>query len=558
MGIERESFMTPPRFAVFICHAREDNERCASLLAALKSWGVLYFFEAEGVVSGQTLAQRTQRAIIESPIFLRICSGEAQRSYWVSLETGAFLSLKADEYRAGRPDAHRLVNLIIDKRYLREPFDTGTVVISTVDTPREQWVNELRAALGLPPLPNAGQTPITFRAPGQGLSRRALLGGVAGTAALAVAGTAGVLALTHRTQTRGNTPPIVRASPTATRQPIQHGPPGTLRWKFATGDKIVATAALAGGLVYITSFDAKVYAVDLLTGKQIWSFKTNATALYASPVVANGSVYLGEHLDGGLGDLYALDAKTGEKLWQKGSAFNIATPLLANGTLYVPTYTIELQLVAPVEAESGNELPYNGPDELGINTPRLVDNVLYVGSRDRYSHPTDGYLYALDAKNQLKQMWRVHTGPTGTSSPAVANGLVYIGALDGTLFAIDIATHAVRWTFKAKGAIESSPLAQGDAIYVGSDDGSVYAVDAASGAKRWAYKTGAGVSSSPVLAGSVLYIGSQDGSVYALDPQHGTLVRKYKTGGPVYSTPTVADGVLYVGSYDKNLYAYDV
>src|SRR5215813_1880103 len=134
--------MISPRPGVFICHAREDNQRCASLLATLQSWGVLYFFEAEGIVSGQALAQRTQRAMIENPIFLRICSGEAQRSYWVSLETGAFLSLKADEYRAGRPNAHRLVNLIIDKRYLREPFDTGTVVISTLDTPRERWINE--------------------------------------------------------------------------------------------------------------------------------------------------------------------------------------------------------------------------------------------------------------------------------------------------------------------------------------------------------------------------------------------------------------------------------
>src|SRR5262245_47573416 len=172
--------MISPRPGVFICHAQEDNERCASLLTALESWGVRYFFETGSIASGQALAQRTQRAIVESPIFLRICSGEAQRSYWVTLETGALLSLKADEYRAGRADAHRLINLIIDRRYLREPFDTGTIVISTLDTPRERWVNELRAALGLPPQATAGQTPITFRARGQSISRRVLLGGVAG------------------------------------------------------------------------------------------------------------------------------------------------------------------------------------------------------------------------------------------------------------------------------------------------------------------------------------------------------------------------------------------
>lgn len=545
--------MISARTRIFICHAQEDNERCASLLAALVAWDVPYFFATAGITSGQMLGQHAQRAIAECPIFLRICSGEAQRSYLVSLETGAFLSLKADEYRAGHPNAHRLINLIIDRRYLREPFDTATVVISTLDMPRERWVNELRAALGLPPLPTAGQAPITFRAPGDGISRRALIGG---GAVVAVAGTAGVLVLSHHRASP--LPPIAQASPTATQPPLQHGPPGTLRWKFATGDKIFAASAVANGLVYTASFDAKVYAVDLGTGTQRWAFQTQATALYAAPVVANGSAYVCEYVPGGEGSVYALDAKTGDKLWQKGNAFNKTAPLLASGTLYIPTYGIPLQLVAPVDAESGNELPFNGPCDLSANTPRLANDVLYIGSKDRNTNPTDGYLYALDMKNQLAQLWRVHTGPTEASSPAVANGLVYIGALDTNLYAIDLTTHAVRWTFKTGGAVESSPLVLDGAVYFGSEDGSVYALDATTGTKRWSYKTGAGVYSSPVIVGGVLYIGSQDTFVYALDPQRGTLVRKFKTGGPVYATPTIVDGVLYIGSYDKYLYAYDI
>jgi eukaryotic-like serine/threonine-protein kinase len=42
----------------------------------------------------------------------------------------------------------------------------------------------------------------------------------------------------------------------------------TVKWAFHTGGPIVASAAITDGVVYITSMDGHVYAIDQETGKE--------------------------------------------------------------------------------------------------------------------------------------------------------------------------------------------------------------------------------------------------------------------------------------------------
>lgn len=50
----------------------------------------------------------------------------------------------------------------------------------------------------------------------------------------------------------------------------------------------------------------------------------------------------------------------------------------------------------------------------------------------------------------LVPAWFVHTADSITASPAVADGTAYVGSWDGTFYAIDVATGAVRWTFQIR------------------------------------------------------------------------------------------------------------
>ncbi len=142
----------------------------------------------------------------------------------------------------------------------------------------------------------------------------------------------------------------------------------------------------------------------------------------------------------------------------------------------------------------------------------------------------------------------------GLSSLAVVNGVVYFGSLlDSSVHALNASTGAKLWSFATRGEVESSPAVANGVVYVGSDDDNVYALNAGTGAKLWSFATGGILQSSPAVVNGVVYIGSGDDNVYALNASTGAKLWSFATGGEVFSSPAVANGVVYVGSVDSNV-----
>jgi len=181
--------------------------------------------------------------------------------------------------------------------------------------------------------------------------------------------------------------------------------------------------------------------------------------------------------------------------------------------------------------------------------------------------------------NGLK--WKFHTGGSVISSPAVVNGVAYVGSTDGNLYAIDMNSGGQKWKFETKNWVVSSPAVADGVVYFGSYDSYFYALDATTGQQKWKFQTGGErryaathlhhlepaaenmpdpwdfFLSSPSVWRGAVYFGSSDGNVYALDANSGALKWKFHTGDVVHSSPAIADGILYVGSWDTYLYALD-
>ena len=193
------------------------------------------------------------------------------------------------------------------------------------------------------------------------------------------------------------------------------------------------------------------------------------------------------------------------------------------------------------------------------------------------------------------------TGPStvaldSPASPAVADGVVYIGSTDSNLYAFDAAgisgcagsprVCTPLWTAPTGSFITSSAAVVDGTAYVQSQDGNLYAFDAAgvSGcagvpkvcAPLWTASTGSVSSSSPTVANGVVYIGSSNGDLYAFDaagasgcagtPKVCSPLWTAPAGGDLVSSPAVADGIVYIGSNepgpggtftDGYLYAFD-
>ena len=175
--------------------------------------------------------------------------------------------------------------------------------------------------------------------------------------------------------------------------------------------------------------------------------------------------------------------------------------------------------------------------------------------------------------------WKFQTGGRVISSPAIENGLVYVGSTDKNFYAIEEQSGALKWKFATEGPVVSSAAIAGGIVYFGSYDGKFYALDAATGQLKWKFETGgerryagrhlhglvpAGETmpdpwdyflSSPSVWNGGVYFGSGDGNVYALDAASGALKWKFKTGDVVHSSPAISGGTLYIGSWDTYLYA---
>jgi outer membrane protein assembly factor BamB len=151
--------------------------------------------------------------------------------------------------------------------------------------------------------------------------------------------------------------------------------------------------------------------------------------------------------------------------------------------------------------------------------------------------------------------WQFQTTSAVFSSPTIVDGVIYVGSLDGSLYALDSHSGPALWQFKTSAGILSSPAVANGIVYVGSEDTNLYAVDAKTGRERWRFATGAAVSSSPAVVAGVVYVGGMDTYVYAINADSGEQIWKARVG-QAFSSPAVVDGVVYVGAA-QTLFALD-
>jgi outer membrane protein assembly factor BamB len=134
------------------------------------------------------------------------------------------------------------------------------------------------------------------------------------------------------------------------------------------------------------------------------------------------------------------------------------------------------------------------------------------------------------------------------SWPAVADGVVYAGSLDGALYAIDAASGAQRWRMET-GEIGSvaAPVVADGIVSAGAQDGLLFAVEAASGAERWRYDTGGFVIGNPATAEGRVFVATNHALV-GLDAVTGQEVWRVEDAEPGLSVPppAIAGGVVYV------------
>jgi outer membrane protein assembly factor BamB len=278
----------------------------------------------------------------------------------------------------------------------------------------------------------------------------------------------------------------------------------------SSGVAIYGTPAIAGEFVYIAGYSGKVYAYTKDTLAMRWVYPREG---YLDPIVGGVVVDQEKIFFGGSdGNVYALDAVTGDKIW---------------------------------EFPTGDKI---------WSTPAVSDGTVYIGSFDKKLH-------ALNAADGSKK-WEFEAEGSIVSTPLVNNGTVYIGSFDRHLYAVDTTTGKQIWQFPATEDDENKPenwfwakpVLYDDTIYAACLDDKVYALQAATGDKVTEFDLGSPVSSAPVVDNGTIIFTSRDGIVYAVGTVSNEVKQLAEIEEEVYGPLCINDGVVYIHTQDLTLH----
>lgn len=316
---------------------------------------------------------------------------------------------------------------------------------------------------------------------------------------------------------------------------------GALKWKYTGGGEFTyASPTYHNGVIYMGCIDSYVYAFDAATGAVIWKFKAGDTGIESDAVYANGTIYVGSNDD----HLYALDASTGTLKWRFKTGSNIsASPTVANGTVYFGSSDSRLYALDALTGAFKWAFATGGMiNQCG---PSLVNGVIYVGSRD-------AYLYAIDAATGT-QKWKFGTGGISLeqASPTVVDGIVYFAGWynvpgftkKGSVYAVDANTGQLIWEALPNTGFSSSPYVANGLLYISADDMNFYALDASNGSVKWKAQILPNGASAAVSNGTVYVGGGGTRHFYAFDAATGTEKWKFPISNALTtSSPLIIEG----------------
>lgn len=320
--------------------------------------------------------------------------------------------------------------------------------------------------------------------------------------------------------------------------------------------------------VYVLTGGGDLYALDASTGERRWVF--TEPAAYDAPLVPTGSVgptvYDGTvYVGSGDGSVYGVDAATGEREWVNTDAGSVidGAPSIASGTVFVCHGGSSGAVLRAIDAETGLTRWTFTDLSARATTPAVDDDTVYVTSHKDLT--TRHRLDAVDvASGSLQWSFEVGYGKLRTA-PSVVDGSVY-AAGDSSVVSVDADSGSEEWADTFHGRAWSCTVAHGT-VYCGTGSGGEYtgglrAYDTATGARVESAEPGLPPESTlaayPTVDCLSLYVATNGGLLRATDLAEGDRLWDFEDpSGDVLSSPTAFDGTVFVAAQAGVLYALD-
>ena len=393
--------------------------------------------------------------------------------------------------------------------------------------------------------------------------------------------------------------------------PITAATIGALRplWRFAAEGPVTGTPVVAGGIVYIGSYDGTLYALDARTGRPVWGFATGAGAFERDmrvPLGISGSAAI----SGGLvlvGDadavLHAVDRETGRAVWRtsveaapNGSIWS--SPVIWEETVYVGVASVAKEAgfrgsIVALDRSSGairwqTYMTPEGVDGAGVFAVPAIDpqrRMLFAATQNAYTARPAPYghvisMVALDADSgEIRWSFAAppndgQTSPTADVGISASPGLVTVeidgrsrdlvveGQKSGVLWALDRETGAVAWQCLISppgplGGMEGTAAISPDGIVVPATrwaawdapaSGLVSGVDPSTGSVRWTINLERPAAAAATIVNDIALFATLGGKLHAVTVRDGRSVATFDLGLSANGGVAVAGNLVVLGA----------
>lgn len=348
-------------------------------------------------------------------------------------------------------------------------------------------------------------------------------------------------------------------------------PPYTVRWDLKTPGSLLATPAVVGNRVYITTEEGITAALDAATGATVWSYEIGAPS-DSAPAVAENAVFVGarDHR------LLALDRDTGGLLWERNLGnIVLGSAIVVDGTVYIGSTNGRLEAL---DAATGEQRWSTRIKGWVVGHPASDGRVVAaasLGERFITVEPETG-----------RRRLVFYAGTPVVGGPIIAEGRAYFVTNRGGVWAVDPSAVSrpfsrfayvarfnffywrllrdapqqtgTEWVGSAQGRVKYSPVYAHGNLMVVNETGLVRALDGATGGAIWEHNLEAEISAEPVAAGDLLLIATATRRLVALDIATGELAWEHPLDDVgVSASPVVSNGVLYLPVADGRLVALE-